>query len=368
MIKTLRCIALPIAETNKNMFTYQKHILEFNKPATTSRGSLQQHTVYYIKKNSTDSTQIGIGEAAPLMGLSIDYVDYFETQLDYFIQQLNNGFNIKDLDLENYPSIQFALETAIADLNYNGQRKICENEFYNGKPIAINGLVWMNKADEMLLEAAQKIEAGFNCIKFKIGALDFDEECRLLEKIRTRYNAFKLEIRTDANGAFANNDALEKLNELKRFEIHSVEQPIKAKQPEIMQEICAKSPIDIALDEELIGVKQADAKLLLEFIKPQYIILKPTLIGGLAQSKFWINKANELGIDWWLTSALESNIGLNAIAQFCSSLNTKMPQGLGTGGLYINNVISPLTVSKGFIYYDLTKKWNLDFTKKIRST
>lgn len=350
------------------MFTYQKHILEFNKPATTSRGSMQTHTIYYVIKSDALTQKMGIGEAAPLKGLSIDYVDHFETQLDHFLQQLNNGFTIQDLDLENWPSIQFALETAVADYNFGGERKIYENDFINGKPIAINGLVWMNQADEMLLEASQKIEAGFNCIKFKIGALDFDEECRLLEKIRSRYNAFKLEIRTDANGAFANNDALEKLNELKRFDIHSIEQPIKAKQPEMMQEICAKSPIAIALDEELIGVTQADAKPLLQFIKPQYIILKPTLIGGLAQSQFWINKARELNIDWWLTSALESNIGLNAIAQFCSSLNTQLPQGLGTGSLYKNNIPSPLTVSKGFIYYDLNKKWDLTFTKKAQST
>ncbi|MEI7977776.1 MAG: o-succinylbenzoate synthase [Bacteroidota bacterium] len=339
------------------MFTYRKHILQFNKPATTSRGSMQTHTVFYILKTDVLTKNTGIGEAAPLPGLSIDFVENFETHLQFILNQLNNGFKLEDIDLENWPSIQFAVETALADLKYGGIRKICENDFIQNIPIAINGLVWMNNADEMLAEAAQKIEAGFNCLKFKIGALDFDEECRLLEKIRSRYNAFKLEIRTDANGAFANADAFEKLNTLKRFELHSIEQPIKAKQPDFMQEVCAKSPIPIALDEELIGVKENEIKPLLQFIKPQYIILKPTLIGGLAKSQFWIDKARELNINWWFTSALESNIGLNTIAQYCSSLKTTMPQGLGTGSLYKNNIESPLTVSNGYIYYDNSKKW-----------
>jgi o-succinylbenzoate synthase len=341
------------------MFTYKKHILEFNKPATTSRGSLLTHPVYYIIKMDAITQKIGIGEAAPLKGLSIDAVDNFESYLQIILNQLNNGCKQEDLDLENWPSIQFALETALADLKFGGNRKIFENDFIINQAIAINGLVWMNKADEMYAEAVQKIEAGFNCIKFKIGALDFDEECKLLEKIRSRYNAFNLEIRTDANGAFANDDALEKLNELKRFELHSIEQPIKANQQDFMQEICAKSPIAVALDEELIGVKENDIKPLLQVIKPPYIILKPTLLGGLKQSNFWIKKANELGINWWLTSALESNIGLNAITQFCSSLNTQIPQGLGTGSLYKNNIESPLTVGKGFIHYNLNKKWDL---------
>ena len=289
----------------------------------------------------------------------MDVISINETIIYYEVvkQEETSKLKLEDIDIENWPSIQFAIETALADLKYGGLRKICENDFIQNIPIAINGLVWMNNADKMLAEAAQKIEAGFNCIKFKIGALDFDEECRLLEKIRSRYNAFKLEIRTDANGAFDNVDAFEKLNTLKRFGLHSIEQPIKAKQHDFMQEVCAKSPIPIALDEELIGVIENEIKPLLQFIKPQYIILKPTLIGGLAKSKFWINKASELNIYWWFTSALESNIGLNAIAQYCSSLKTTMPQGLGTGSLYKNNIESPLTVSNGYIYYDNSKKW-----------
>jgi o-succinylbenzoate synthase len=339
------------------LFTYKKHILAFYQAATTSRGAMQTHTVYYIIL--TKGNSIGIGEAAPLPGLSVDATASFESQLQDILLQLNNGISLHDIDLTHVPAIAFALETAIADAQYGGTRKICSNNFYLGTPIAINGLVWMNKADEMQKEAIRKIEAGFTCIKFKIGALDFDEECRLLESIRKQYNAFKLEIRTDANGAFANSDALKKLNELKRFEIHSIEQPIKAGQLELMQEIVAKSPIPIALDEELIGVNMPDAVSLLQTIKPQYIILKPTLIGGLAKSKNWIDIANKTGIGWWFTSALESNIGLNAIAQFCSSLSTQMPQGLGTGSLYKNNIESPLKVANGFIHYETCTPWDL---------
>lgn len=342
------------------MYTYKKHLLTFNKPATTSRGSMLTHTVYYIIKTDVLTQNIGIGEAAPLPGLSIDSVDDFENNLHNILELLNNGLQLNQIDFENWPSIQFGIETALLDLKFGGIRKIAENDFIINKPIAINGLVWMDKADEMYTEAIKKIEAGFNCIKFKIGALDFDEECRLLEKIRKKYNAFKLEIRTDANGAFSNANVLEKLNELNRFELHSIEQPIKAKQKEFMQEICAKSPIDIALDEELIGIKEQDIKPLLSYIKPQYIILKPTLLGGLKVSQFWINKANELGVNWWFTSALESNIGLNAIAQFCSNLNTTLPQGLGTGSLYKNNIESPLTVRNGFINYNKKGSWNLE--------
>ncbi|MES2380555.1 MAG: o-succinylbenzoate synthase [Bacteroidota bacterium] len=341
------------------MFTYKKHVLLFNKPATTSRGSLRSHTVYYIIKHHENLNIYGIGEAAPLVGLSIDAVDNFEIQLQNVLNNLNNGVLLKNIDLTGWPAIEFGIETALADLNFGGTRKICDNPFIQNKPIAINGLVWMNQAPEMLQEAEQKIAAGFNCIKFKIGALDFDEECRLLESIRKKHNAFKLEIRTDANGAFANADVFEKLNELKRFDIHSIEQPVKAKQTPFMQEVCAKSPIPVALDEELIGIQQQYIATLLRFIKPQYLILKPTLIGGLAKSKIWIDHAQQQGINWWFTSALESNIGLNAIAQYCSSLNTQLPQGLGTGSLYKNNIASPLEVANGFLKYNINKPWLL---------
>lgn len=340
-------------------FSYKKHTLAFNVPATTSRGSLNTHTAFYIIAANFNEKTLGIGEASPLKGLSIDDLPNFEEYLNHLIGLLNDGFDVNNLDLENWPAINFGIETAMSDLKFGGSRKICDNEFIRNKPIPINGLVWMNEIEKMNEEAFQKIESGFNCIKLKIGALDFDDECRLLERIRKKYSAFKLEIRVDANGAFLNNDALEKLHELKRFELHSIEQPIRAYQPDFMQEICAKSPVPVALDEELIGVKQADIQKLLNTIKPQFIVLKPTLLGGIQKCNTWINNAQKLGMGYWLTSALESNIGLNAIAQYASSLNSTLPQGLGTGSLYTNNIESPLTVESGYLSYNLNKSWNL---------
>jgi L-alanine-DL-glutamate epimerase-like enolase superfamily enzyme len=216
----------------------------------------------------------------------------------------------------------------------------------------------MDTKEEMLKQAFEKIESGFNCIKFKVGAIDFDEECRMLEAIRKKYSSFNIEIRLDANGAFKNDEALHQLKELSRFDIHSIEQPIKPKQLDLMQELCKKSTIAIALDEELIGVDvERDGKKLLRYINPQFIILKPTLIGGFSLSEKWIHFATEMNIGWWATSALESNIGLNAIAQWTSSLDTNLPQGLGTGGLYSNNIPSPLVVKNGFLFYDVNKSW-----------
>ena len=192
--------------------------------------------------------------------------------------------------------------------------------------------------------------------------MDFDEECRLLESFRKKYSAFKIELRLDANGAFSTDNALEKLKVLARFDIHSIEQPIKAKQQEWMQELCSKTPIPIALDEELIGIDPTiDGEALLKFINPQYIIIKPTLIGGFANANSWINHALKHEIGWWATSALESNIGLNAIAQWCSTKVVKLPQGLGTGYLYTNNINAPLFVQSGYLYYKPHATWVMPF-------
>jgi len=217
----------------------------------------------------------------------------------------------------------------------------------------------MADTETMYREAISKIESGFNCIKLKVGALDFDEECRLLEKIRKKYNAFKTEIRLDANGAFYADDVFEKLNNLKRFDIHSIEQPLKPNHHHLMQEVCAKSKISIALDEELITVNINDALNVLKYIKPAFIIIKPTLIGGFNNADAWINAAQQLNIGWWATSALESNIGLNAIAQWVFGKQIKLHQGLGTGSLYTNNIPSPLQVTKGHIVYNKMLQWNV---------
>ena len=336
--------------------SYIKHELQFLKPARTSRGEMQTHSVYYITLNNGNA--IGTGESAPLKGLSIDAIDGLEKTIKQFCLQINEGFHPLELDIEKFPSVRFAFECALKGLENSTEHILFDTDFIKGKGIPINGLVWMDSSDEMLKQAFKKVEEGFECIKFKVGALDFDEECRMLETFRKKYSHSKTEIRLDANGAFTTDEALRKLKELSRFDIHSIEQPIKSKQVEMMQEICASSKIPIALDEELIGADvMTEGKILLQFIKPQYLILKPTLLGGFTLSEQWIKYADELNIGWWATSALESNIGLNAIAQWTSSLQTSLPQGLGTGSLYKNNIQSPLKVKAGFVFYENNLKW-----------
>lgn len=343
-------------------YSYFKRSLEFAFDARTSRGDIKKHAAYIIEvRNLLKPEVIGRGEASPLNGLSIDSHDDFENQLINILQELNNGLRPEDINLLGLPSIRFALETAMADLHFGGQMKVFDNEFIRGKTIPINGLIWMADKQKMLQEAQEKIEKGFNCIKLKVGNLDFDEECRLIESIRKNNSAYKFEIRLDANGAFEPYEAIEKLKELHRFEIHSIEQPIKPKQVDWMEEICRKAPIHIALDEELIGIDVEEMGFhLIKKIKPKYIILKPTLIGGFSTCDKWINLADKSKIGWWLTSALESNVGLNAIAQYASYLKVKNHQGLGTGSLYQNNFPSPLLVENGYLHFSDIKKWNFE--------
>ena len=342
----------------KYQVSYFKHSLQFKKTSRTSRGEINHHESYILKL--TCNNQVGYGEAAPLKGLSIDYIDNFENQLQFYCQQINDGFPIEKLDFIGFPSIEFAVETALLGIKNYNPFKLFESPFYAGIGIEINGLVWMNNTEQMLIDALQKIEEGFTCIKFKVGSQDFDEECRMFERIRKIASPNQIEIRLDANGAFTDDDVRQKLNDLKRFEIHSIEQPVKPGQQELMQEICAVSAIPIALDEELIGVSVADkGAVLLKLIKPTYIILKPTLLGGLVKSNNWIKHANNLGVGWWATSALESNIGLNAIAQWSSTYQPKIPQGLGTGRLYSNNIESPLTINQGKLNYNHSSFWTI---------
>ena len=305
--------------------------LTFKKPARTSRNVFENRTVYFLIYE--EGSEVHVGEAAPLEKLSFDAKPEFSEVLRAKTHDWFKGIPLEDLELENWPAIRFALESL--ELSNQGPWQI-------PTPMKINGLVWMNTIEAMYEEAIAKVEAGFQCIKFKVGALDFDEECRLIERIRKMANAFKLEIRLDANGAFQTSDALEKLNDLSRFEIHSLEQPIAPKQWEAMYEVCAKSKIPIALDEELIYASaKGQHSECLQFIKPQYIILKPSLIGGFSSSNMWIDEAKKLNIPWWATSALESNIGLTAITKWVGSKNNPLPQGLGTGSLYTNNIASP---------------------------
>lgn len=338
----------------------EKHLLEFKKPAVTSRGSYAQKEVWLLKLTARDNPLVtGVGECSPFVDLSIDAVPHYESKLREICALITDGIDPRSLELQDYPSIQFGLETALQDLQHGGKHIIYPSEFVsNQKPIPINGLIWMDSKEEMLKQVANKIEEGYTCVKMKIGALDFDEECRMLETIRKHYSAFKIELRVDANGAFKPDTALEQLKELTRFELHSIEQPIKQKQWDYMQELCAKTPLPIALDEELIGVDvKEDGDKLLSYIKPQYIILKPSLIGGFKAGQAWIDKANKHTIGWWVTSALESNIGLNAIAQWTATLNSPLPQGLGTGKLFKNNFTCPLDIHQGHLYYRKDKNW-----------
>lgn len=333
-------------------YKIKEHILQFKRPAKTSRNVFKERKIWLIELSDPMTGKTGIGEAAPLSLLSIDDVEDYASILEKYVQLLAEGKTLQELELLKFPSIHFGLETALLSLR-SENNKLFDTPFTNGRQkIPINGLVWMSDLDQMYTEALQKIDAGFNCIKFKVGAHDFDSECRLIEKIRRQYNAFKLEIRLDANGAFIADEAEEQLRELKRFEIHSIEQPIATDQWDEMAKLCHKPLIHIALDEELIGRAPAiEGSNMLGQIQPQYIILKPNLIGGLRAADEWIKLAGELGIGWWATSALESNVGLNAIAQWVSTYDTELHQGLGTGSLYENNLETNLRLDSGFMEY-----------------
>jgi o-succinylbenzoate synthase len=348
---------------------YCKHTLNFRFDAGTSRGILKNKDSFFIKLFYQENPDVfGIGEAAPLFGLSIDF-ETAEGKLKEIAEDINSEklkavdvFNFVFFDLD-YPSVKFALETAMLDLQNGGTRIIYENDFSLKKaPIAINGLVWMGNKEFMLSQLKEKIEEGFSTIKIKIGALDLEEELSLLKYIRTEYIYEDLELRLDANGAFEPSKALETIKKLSEYNIHSIEQPIKAGQWNKMANLCLKTPIPIALDEDLIG-QSPEYTEVIEEIFPQFIIIKPTLLGGLANAKEWIEAAEFHDVGWWLTSALESNIGLNAISQFCFENDTTLPQGLGTGKLYENNVESPLSIKEGTIFNNVFQKWNLEHLK-----
>ena len=346
-------------------FQYCKYVLDFNFEAGTSRGVMHQKTSWFIKLASrTDSDIYGLGEASPLPGLSIDNVEVLEKCLYDFskikfltLNELKSQLHSDDFG--HLPSLKFALETAILDLENEGKRIIYPNDFsLHEKGIPINGLVWMGSKDGMLAQVTEKIQQGYCCIKLKVGAIDFEEEVSLLAHIRSRYTAAEITLRLDANGAWEEDEALTKLKRVAAFDIHSIEQPIKPNQRPKLKRLCMESPIPIALDEELIGIKNDKLQLIVE-TKPAYLILKPSLLGGFAVCDEWIAIAEANNIGWWLTSALESNIGLNAICQYTASKNIgNFPQGLGTGQLYRNNIESPLTINAGYINYQQSKKWN----------
>jgi o-succinylbenzoate synthase len=340
--------------------TYQKYILNFKQASGTSRGILKTKETFFLKL--IDEGKIGIGECGVFKGLSIDDRPDYEEKLNWLCQNINS--NIDDLltELIEFPSIQFGLEQAFLSLKSKTPFELFPSKFTQSKEaININGLIWMGSEAFMKQQISEKLKAGFSTIKMKIGAIDFETELALLKSIRTNFSSKEIELRVDANGAFNPNEALEKLKRLSQFEIHSIEQPIKQGQINEMADLCLKTPLPIALDEELIGVFNVTKKQeLLQIINPQYIILKPSLVGGFKGSSAWINLAEKQQIGWWITSALESNIGLNAIAQWTYNLGNRMPQGLGTGSLFTNNFESPLEVTNGHLHYNSTKKWKID--------
>ncbi|HIP26805.1 MAG TPA: o-succinylbenzoate synthase [Flavobacteriaceae bacterium] len=338
--------------------TYIKHILQFKQASGTSRGVLKIKETFFLQIENKGKK--GVGECAVFRGLSVDDVTNYEDKLQWLCNNISTNREELLKELIEFPSIQFGLEQALLSLNSLNKFELFPSEFTNGNgSININGLIWMGSEQFMKNQIEEKLKQGFTTIKLKIGAIDFKTEFNLLKSIRKDFTAKDITLRVDANGGFTPKEALDKLKYLSDLELHSIEQPIKPKQWQAMAELCHNSPLDIALDEELIGVfYKKDKQMILDTIKPQFIILKPSLIGGIQGSNEWIELAEEKKIDWWVTSALESNIGLNAIAQYTYSLKTKLPQGLGTGGLFTNNIESPLKVNNGNLLYDKNLKWN----------
>lgn len=326
---------------------FHKRVFHFKRPSGTSRGILTKKYAWFIEVwEESNPEVVGTGECSIIPGLSPDFIDF-----DQYEAKVAETCSNLDSDLTDWPSIKFGVETALLDLKNGGKGVIFKNDFTTGKRfIPINGLIWMGESTFMQEQIEEKLKLGFETIKLKIGAIDFDSEIELLKSIRDSYSKEEITLRVDANGAFSPEEALQKLQRLSELDIHSIEQPIKQGQFNEMKKLCGETPLDIALDEELIGVNRTADKIeLLDTIQPQYIILKPSLHGGIEGTKEWISLAEERNIPWWITSALESNIGLNAICQLTAEYTNELPQGLGTGSLYTDNIPSDLRVQKGTI-------------------
>ena len=351
--------------------SYKKYTFNFKNPSGTSRGTLTTKVSYFIILKEEDSNLKGIGECGLLKGLSIDDRPDYEEKLQWLASNISKDKEWLFDELINYPSIFFGLEQAF--LSLEAQKKIGDpfilfpSKFTQSlSSIEINGLIWMGSIDFMKAQLKEKLAKEFSCIKIKISSKGFDQEFELLKMIRKENPSIQL--RVDANGAFSKEEALKRLTLLSSLDIHSIEQPIAPKQQKALKELCEKSPLPIALDEELIGViSKKEKQILLDEISPQYIILKPSLVGGIKGSQEWIDLAKERKIGWWVTSLLEGNIGLNAIAQWTYALLENNPdtpekiQGLGTGELYTHNIASSLIMKKNALFYDASKKWDVDF-------
>ncbi len=351
-------------------FFIQKHTLNFSFEAGTSRGVLREKPTWFILARELGyEGWRGIGEASPLKGLSEDYSEQYEEELKALLKELEE-VEIPETRKEitefirhhvpdDKPSMRFGIETALFSMTEIRGEQIFPGPFCEGKyRMPINGLVWMGDEEFMKDQIDAKLHGGFSTIKMKIGAIDFDTEFKLLESIRNEYGPEDITLRVDANGAFTEEDVRDKLIRLASLDIHSIEQPIKPGQLDLIKELCEEEILPIALDEELIGIHtQRDKESLLDRISPQFIILKPSLIGGLQATAEWIEIAQDRNIGWWITSMLESNVGLNAIAQFTAQYRPELPQGLGTGQLYTNNIPSPLKIRKGELLYDPAEMW-----------
>lgn len=338
--------------------------LQFRKPAKTSRNTMTQRDIWILKVYEKDFPELaGYGEVAPLPGLSIDTPRMVEDYLIDVCVGINQYNDLLFGKLDSVPSVQFALEQALLDLKNNGDKILFPSKFTQGQElIRTNGLIWMGEPDYMIDQINEKINNGFRCIKLKIGSLDFEDEFKIIEQIREVFGYQELEIRLDANGAFHFDDAVEILDRLAPLEIHSIEQPIKSGQWEEMADLCSTSPISIALDEDCIGaISKEDKEDILDNINPAFVILKPSLLGGFQQSEEWIELAEQRDIGWWVTSALESNLGLNAIAQWTFTKQNPIHQGLGTGQLFSNNFESPLYLDTENLMFDPSKTWKLNF-------
>lgn len=332
---------------------YSRYLLEFKRPSGTSRGVLYEKETFILEVENDEKK--GTGECAVFRELSFDDRPDYEEKLQWLCENINQDEQYLKEQLKDFPSIWFGYEQAILNLKH-GDHLYFPSEFTEGKAaITINGLIWMGDVQYMEEQIREKLEKGFHCIKLKIG-VDWKSEHKILQELRKKFSEDKLELRVDANGGFSREEAKIVLQQLADLHIHSIEQPVKAGHWDDMAALCAKTPTPIALDEELIGITDpAEKRKLLETIKPQYIILKPALVGGFAGSDEWISLAEEYNIGWWITSALESNIGLNAIAQYTFTKKSPMPQGLGTGSLFVNNFESALELKNELLWFKTDK-------------
>lgn len=337
--------------------TFLKHTLIFKSPGGTSRGVLRKKPSWIVKLE--ENGKVGYGEVSLLPKLSIDDRPELEDFLAKILSDWAQGKAIGTL--KDWPSVRFGMEVARRSIQSESPFNLFPSPFsQKDEGIEINGLVWMGTKAEMKTRIREKLDEGFRCIKLKIGAINFDDEIELLRSIRSEYSPEEIELRVDANGAFSPEEALEKLKRLSDFNLHSIEQPIRQKQWDEMARICENTPLDIALDEELIGItSKSEMQKMLETVRPQAIVIKPGLVGGLDITEEWINSAEKSGAYWWITSALESNIGLNAIAQFTAMYQPVLPQGLGTGQLYTNNIPSPLSIRGKYLHYLQNEEWKL---------